>query len=88
MRESSGRNVKLPTLEWARSVLDPNTEKIRGSSKHRYLYPLDAAMRAQIEPLRKPYPKRASEASSDAPPAQGGEDGAAPILTLQSETQR
>jgi hypothetical protein len=25
--------------------------------KHRYLYPLDPAMRAQIEPLRKPYPK-------------------------------
>lgn len=26
--------------------------------KHRYLYPLDDAMRKQIEPLRKPYPKR------------------------------
>lgn len=27
--------------------------------KHRYLYPLDRAMRRQIEPLAKPYPKRA-----------------------------
>ena len=27
--------------------------------KYRYLYPLDAAMRAQIAPLAKPYPKRA-----------------------------
>ena len=27
--------------------------------KHRYLYPLDKAMRRQIEPLAKPYPKRA-----------------------------
>jgi hypothetical protein len=26
--------------------------------KHKYLYPLDDAMRKQIEPLRKPYPKR------------------------------
>lgn len=26
--------------------------------KHRYLYPLDRAMRKQIESLRKPYPKR------------------------------
>jgi len=26
--------------------------------KHKYLYPLDKAMAAQIEPLRKPYPKR------------------------------
>ena len=30
--------------------------------KYKYLYPLDRAMRRQIEPLRKPYPKRASEA--------------------------
>lgn len=28
------------------------------NGKHRYLYPLDRAMRKQIEPLRKPYPKR------------------------------
>lgn len=28
-------------------------------SKHKYLYPLDKAMRRQIEPLAKPYPKRA-----------------------------
>lgn len=45
--------------------------------KHRYLMPLDDAMRAQIAKLARPYPKRAtsgkdppdaSEASSDAPP--------------------
>jgi len=34
-------------------------EKILQLSKHRYLYPLDRAMRKQIEPLAKPYPKRA-----------------------------
>jgi hypothetical protein len=33
-------------------------QKIKGSSKHRYLYPLDKAMRRQIEPLAQPYPKR------------------------------
>ncbi len=33
--------------------------KTKATWKHRYLYPLDDAMRAQIEPLRKPYPKRA-----------------------------
>jgi len=26
--------------------------------KHRYLYPLDKAMRRQIDPMRQPYPKR------------------------------
>lgn len=29
-------------------------------TKHKYLYPLDRKMRRQIEPLRKPYPKRVS----------------------------
>lgn len=47
----------LTTSEFAKKI-DPNSEKIKGSSKHRYLYPLDNAMRKQIEPLRKPYPKR------------------------------
>jgi hypothetical protein len=34
--------------------------KIKMPPKHRYLYPLDDAMRAQIAPLAKPYPKRAA----------------------------
>ncbi len=34
-------------------------EKIPQLGKHRYLYPLDKAMRRQIEPLAQPYPKRA-----------------------------
>jgi len=51
--------------------------------KHKYLYPLDAAMRAQIEPLRKPYPKRADEAKETARPASSGEtEGARPIRPL------
>jgi len=32
--------------------------------KHRYLMPLDAAMRAQIQPLSKPYPKRVKQATT------------------------
>lgn len=35
--------------------------------KHKYLYPLDKAMRRQIEPLRQPYPKRATEGSDPTP---------------------
>jgi hypothetical protein len=31
---------------------------VSARGKHRYLMPLDSAMRDQIEPLRKPYPKR------------------------------
>ena len=52
------------------------------TSKHKYLMPLDAAMRAQIEPLRKLYPKRVASADSgtSAIHAEGG--GANPTATL------
>lgn len=51
--------------------------------KHRYLMPLDAAMREQIAPLAKPYPKRTTrtkEQDAGHPPALGG---AAPTRSLQ-----
>jgi hypothetical protein len=52
--------------------------------KHKYLYPLDDDMRRQIEPLRKPYPKRlpANEAIQDAPGDQSGMGGASPTRSL------
>jgi hypothetical protein len=52
--------------------------------KHKYLYPLDDDMRRQIEPLRKPYPKRSSanEAIQDAPGDQPGMGGASPTRSL------
>lgn len=34
------------------------TVKVPVPGKHKYFYPLDDAMRAQIAPLAKPYPKR------------------------------
>jgi hypothetical protein len=50
--------------------------------KHRYLYPLDAAMRAQILPRAQPYPKRATSILADASAVQAGESGAAPTVAL------
>jgi hypothetical protein len=52
--------------------------------KHRYLLPLDDEMRRQIEPLRKPYPKRAGSADSGTSPDQGGRGGATPTPALSS----
>jgi hypothetical protein len=52
--------------------------------KHKYLYPLDAEMRARIAPLAKPYPKRARSIDSDAPGFQSGEGGAIPTRALQT----
>lgn len=54
--------------------------------KHRYLYPLDSAMREQIAPLSKPYPKRATSIDSDAPGVQPGDGGARPTVALQTST--
>jgi len=55
--------------------------------KHRYLCPLDAAMRAQIAPLAQPYPKRPCAASidGDAPGLQPGEGGSTPTAALHTE---
>ena len=48
------------SLKTVKSKLDPNATEFITSGKHKYLMPLDSEMRKQIEPLRKPYPKRAS----------------------------
>lgn len=47
-------------LEWVKENLDPHAEKVKGLVRHKYLMPLDAKMRADIEPRAKPYPRRAS----------------------------
>jgi len=53
---------------------------IERPGKHRYLMPLDAAMRAQIQHLSKPYPKRVKQAMAGVQPEQrrGSTDPHAP----------
>jgi hypothetical protein len=60
----------------------PLVKQVMGSSKHRYLMPLDAEMRAAILPLAKPYPKRAGSAASGTSGIQSERDGATPIPAL------
>jgi hypothetical protein len=67
---------------WAEKVLGLPVRTVMGSMKHRYLYPLDAAMRAQIAPLAQPYPKRATSILADASLDQREESGAAPTVAL------
>jgi hypothetical protein len=50
--------------------------------KHKYALPLDAAMREQIAPLAKPYPKRAESIGSDVADDQSEEGGATPTSAL------
>lgn len=43
---------------------DSRIKKIKGTDKYKYLMPLCDEIRKRIEPLRKPYPKRAPEAEA------------------------
>lgn len=61
-------------------------EKVAAGDKHKYLMPLDAAMREQIAPLAKPYPKRTTrtkEQDAEHPSALGG---ASPTRALHIES--
>lgn len=53
-----GKKMPCPqTLEMVRRFLDPNAEEFHTTGKRKYLMPLDKAMKRQILPLSKPYPK-------------------------------
>jgi len=60
----------------------PDVQIVKGSSKYRYLMPLDDDMRKQIMPLAKPYPKRVKKQESENPSDLGG---AIPTHTLQTQ---
>jgi hypothetical protein len=69
-----------------RKTLTPDQcTPVKKPGKHRYLMPLDKAMRKQIIPLSKPYPKRAQSIDADAPDFQSGEGGSTPTCALQGE---
>jgi hypothetical protein len=57
-------------------------EKREKPGKHRYLFPLDDAMRKQIEPLRKPYPKRGTGETDNAAQSNAQTGGASPTRSL------
>jgi hypothetical protein len=62
--------------------LPPGTKKMASPHKHCYLMPLDDEMRKQIEPLRKPYPKRVRSVDSDTSANHAEKGGATPTRTL------
>lgn len=68
-------------IEWLRTHLDPNAEKVFTRGKHKYVWPFDEEVRKRVLPMAQPYPKRvrSSEALGDHPT----DGGAAPTRTLQ-----
>jgi hypothetical protein len=61
-----------------------DVQVVKGSSKHRYLMPLDAEMRERILPLAKPYPKRAKDQASEFHSDLGGETPTRTLQTLEA----
>lgn len=43
-------------LDWLRRTRDPRAQRVTVPSKHRYVYPLDRAMRRRLTKHAKPYP--------------------------------
>ncbi len=62
--------------------LPEGSRNVPKSAKHKYLMPLDDEMRAKIEPLRQPYPKRVRSADSGTSGIQSEGGGATPTRTL------
>lgn len=77
----NGKPKEMTTLEYAKK-LDPSFRVIMGSSKHRYLMPLDREMRTRISHLSRPYPKRAGSAASGTTDFQSVGGGATPTPAL------
>lgn len=59
-----------------------NVIKRLAPPKYKYLYPIDDEMRKQIEPLRKPYPKRGRGETDNAPQSNEETGGASPTRPL------
>jgi hypothetical protein len=73
-------------IAWLRQNVDATAERVVTEAKHKYLFPLDADLRAQLLPLVRPYPKkRPKEAGSCPIPA--GLEGAMPIRPLHHDEE-
>lgn len=85
-RQVSADGYKVQYGEKRKVVKTTDCMRLWQEGKFRYLMPLDDDMRKQIEPLRKPYPKRAKQAiSSDQEPAEGQHLPARSILGDETE---
>jgi hypothetical protein len=82
---SIGSSGWVQSLGWLRANVDNRASTTLKPGKHRYLMPLDDEMRARIEPLRKPYPKRAGSADGGTAGIQPVGGGSNPTPALLSD---
>lgn len=86
-RNSAKTPREQNTLAWLLKHVDPNARQIEGSSKHRYLYPLDKSMRRKIQPLALPYP-RGSSLKGETPTVPVGGSGSIPESRSKTQPTR
>jgi len=77
LRKQFGELRKVPKPE--------DCERIYSLGKHKYLFPLDDAMWKQVEPLRKPYPKRDTGETDNAPQSNVETGDASSTVSLLQE---
>lgn len=73
------------SIEAVRERLDPNAKVFYTKGKHRYLMPLNKAIKKKLAARSQPYPKRVEGVESDTSAIQAGEGGATPTSTLQTK---
>lgn len=91
--DNCGRRIHSKTLRTGHRGLATELKKTGRlvsvkTWKHKYLMPFDPVLQAQLEPLRKPYPKRVRSADSGTPDDQSGGDSAILIRTLSDHQAR
>lgn len=84
-RQVSSNGMKVQYGAMRPAVRVDECTKVPERPKHRYVFPLDAEMRAQLQPLAMPYPKRCVASDTiDTPTCPVGESGETPTATLHT----
>ena len=84
-QKQGGARQGESTLTWLQKHVDPKAERIVGSRKHRYVYPLDKAMRRNMIKQAKQYP-RAVEGLTVSRNTSGIEGQVRSLATAQNKT--
>ncbi len=71
------------SLPWLRANVDPNAQRVEMPDKLKYVYAFSKPLRAKLEAIAQPYPKRAGSIDSDVPANQTGKGGVIPTSALQ-----
>lgn len=71
-------------IPWLRANVDPNVHMADGYPKHKYVMPLDSAMKLKLSSMARAYPKRATSIDADAATSQVAEGGSIPTVALHS----